>query len=208
MSNPASIVYVIDDDASVRDALSNLLESVGLDAQLFGSTEEFLNADRPAVPSCLVLDVTLPGMNGMEFQEHLSKIRNPIPIVFITAFGDIPMTSKAMKAGAVEFLAKPFQKDDLLTAIDQALAKDSAQRAVEASISALRCRQDELTPREHEVMDLVVTGMINKQIADKLGISEVTVKIHRRQVMLKMAAPSLADLVRMSDRLRSPQSTR
>ncbi len=206
MSNPTSVVYVIDDDASVRDALSNLLESVGLYAEVFGSTEEFLRASRPAIPSCLVLDVTLPGMNGLEFQEMLSKTGNPIPIVFITAFGDIPMTSKAMKAGAVEFLAKPFQKDDLLTAIDQALAKDSAQRAVEATISALRARQDELTPREREVMDLVVTGMINKQIADKLGISEVTVKIHRRQVMLKMAAPSLADLVRMSDRLGIPQS--
>jgi FixJ family two-component response regulator len=206
MNNPTSMVYVIDDDASVRDALSNLLESVGLYAELFGSTEEFLKAERPALPSCLVLDVTLPGMNGLEFQEMLTKTGNPIPIVFITAFGDIPMTSKAMKAGAVEFLAKPFQKDDLLTAIDQALAKDSAQRAVEASISALRARQDELTPREREVMDLVVTGMINKQIADKLGISEVTVKIHRRQVMQKMAAPSLADLVRMSDRLRVPQN--
>lgn len=206
MNNPTSMVYVIDDDASVRDALSNLLESVGLCAELFGSTEEFLKAERPALPSCLVLDVTLPGMNGLEFQEMLTKTGNPIPIVFITAFGDIPMTSKAMKAGAVEFLAKPFQKDDLLTAIDQALAKDSAQRAVEASISALRARQDELTPREREVMDLVVTGMINKQIADKLGISEVTVKIHRRQVMQKMAAPSLADLVRMSDRLRVPQN--
>ena len=205
MSDPTSIVYVVDDDASVREALSNLLESVGLDAELFGSTEEFLRANRPAVPSCLVLDVTLPGMNGLEFQEMLPRTGNPIPIVFITAFGDIPMTSRAMKAGAVEFLAKPFQKDDLLTAIDQALAKDSAQRAVEASISALRARQEELTPREREVMDLVVTGMINKQIADKLGISEVTVKIHRRQVMLKMAAPSLADLVRMSDRLRTPQ---
>jgi FixJ family two-component response regulator len=206
MSNHTSIVYVVDDDASVREALSNLLESVGLYAELFGSTEEFLKATRPAVPSCLVLDVTLPGMNGLEFQELLSKTGTPIPIVFITAFGDIPMTSRAMKAGAVEFLAKPFQKDDLLTAIDQALAKDSAQRAVEASISALRAREDELTPREHEVMALVVTGMINKQIADRLGISEVTVKIHRRQVMLKMAAPSLADLVRMSDRLRVPQS--
>jgi FixJ family two-component response regulator len=205
MNSPSSIVYVIDDDASVREALSNLLDSVGLNAKVFASTEEFLKADRPAIPSCLVLDVTLPGMNGLEFQEMLSKTGNPIPIVFITAFGDIPMTSKAMKAGAVEFLAKPFQKDELLTAIDQALAKDSAQRAVEASISALRARQDELTPREHEVMDLVVTGMINKQIADRLGISEVTVKIHRRQVMLKMAAPSLADLVRMSDRLRIPQ---
>jgi FixJ family two-component response regulator len=206
MSSPTSVVYVIDDDASVRDALGNLLESVGLYAELFGSTEEFLKADRPAVPSCLVLDVTLPGMNGLEFQEMLTKTGNPIPIVFITAFGDIPMTSKAMKAGAVEFLAKPFQKDDLLSAIDQALAKDSAQRAVEASISALRARQDELTPREHEVMDLVVTGMINKQIADRLGISEVTVKIHRRQVMQKMAAPSLADLVRMSDRLKTLQN--
>jgi FixJ family two-component response regulator len=206
MSDPTSVVFVIDDDASVGEALSNLLEAVGLYAEVFGSTEEFLKAKRPQVPSCLVLDVTLPGMNGLEFQEMLSKTGNPIPIVFITAFGDIPMTSRAMKAGAVEFLAKPFQKDDLLTAIDQALARDSAQRAVEASISALRARQDQLTPREREVMDLVVTGMINKQIADRLGISEVTVKIHRRQVMLKMEAPSLADLVRMSERLRIPQN--
>ena len=206
MSDPSSAVFVIDDDASVRDALSNLLESVGLNARVFGSTEEFLKAERPSVPSCLVLDVTLPGMNGLEFQEMLAKTGNPIPIVFITAFGDIPMTSKAMKAGAVEFLAKPFQKDELLAAIDQALAKDSAQRTVEASISALRIREAELTPREHEVMGLVVTGMINKQIADRLGISEVTVKIHRRQVMLKMAAPSLADLVRMFDRLRSQRT--
>ena len=206
MSEPTSVVFVIDDDASVGEALSNLLEAVGLYAEVFGSTEEFLKAKRPQVPSCLVLDVTLPGMNGLEFQEMLSKTGNPIPIVFITAFGDIPMTSRAMKAGAVEFLAKPFQKDDLLTAIDQALARDSAQRAVEASISALRARQDQLTPREREVMDLVVTGMINKQIADRLGISEVTVKIHRRQVMLKMEAPSLADLVRMSERLRIPQN--
>jgi FixJ family two-component response regulator len=206
MSDPSSVVFVVDDDASVREALGNLLEAVGLYAEVFGSTEEFLKAKRPDVPSCLVLDVTLPGMNGLEFQETLSKTGNPMPIVFITAFGDIPMTSRAMKAGAVEFLAKPFQKDDLLTAIDQALARDSEQRAVESSISALRARQEELTPREREVMDLVVTGMINKQIADRLGISEVTVKIHRRQVMLKMAAPSLADLVRMSDRLRIPQS--
>ncbi len=205
MSDPTSAVFVIDDDASVREALSNLLESVGFYAEVFGSTEEFLRADRPQVPSCLVLDVTLPGMNGMEFQEMLAKSGNSIPIVFITAFGDIPMTSRAIKAGAVEFLAKPFQKDDLLTAIDQALARDSAQRAVEASISALRSRQAELTPREREVMDLVVTGMINKQIADRLGISEVTVKIHRRQVMLKMEAPSLADLVRMADRLKTPE---
>jgi FixJ family two-component response regulator len=203
MNSPASVVFVVDDDASVRDALSNLLESVGLYAEVFGSTEEFLRAQRPAVPSCLVLDVTLPGMNGLEFQEMLTKSGNPIPIVFITAFGDIPMTSRAIKAGAVEFLAKPFQKDDLLTAIDEALARDIAQREVGANISALRARQNELTPREREVMDLVVTGMINKQIADRLGISEVTVKIHRRQVMLKMAAPSLADLVRMADRLQA-----
>jgi Response regulator len=203
MNSPASVVFVVDDDASVRDALSNLLESVGLYAEVFGSTEEFLRTQRPAVPSCLVLDVTLPGMNGLEFQEMLTKSGNPIPIVFITAFGDIPMTSRAIKAGAVEFLAKPFQKDDLLTAIDEALARDIAQREVGANISALRARQNELTPREREVMDLVVTGMINKQIADRLGISEVTVKIHRRQVMRKMEAPSLADLVRMADRLQA-----
>jgi FixJ family two-component response regulator len=206
MANPSSVIYIIDDDLSVRDAIANLLEAVGLHAQGFGSTEEFLKASRPEVPSCLVLDVMLPGMNGLEFQESLEKRGISIPIIFITAHGDIPMTSRAMKAGAIEFLAKPFQKADLLSSIRHGLESDTARRSHQADISALQSKFDELTPREREVLDLVVTGMINKQIAANLGISEVTVKIHRRQVMQKMDAATLADLVRMADKLKSSTS--
>jgi FixJ family two-component response regulator len=197
-----SVVFIIDDDASVRDAISNLLESVGLNAQTFGSTEEFLAAQRTEAASCLVLDVMLPGMRGLEFQEMLKKNGVSIPIIFITAHGDIPMTSKAMKAGAIEFLAKPFPKEDLLAAIHRGLKLDLALRQQQADRTSLQSRFEQLSPREREVMDYVVTGMINKQIAAQLGISEVTVKIHRRQVMDKMQAESLADLVRMSDKLK------
>ena len=196
------MVFIIDDDASVRDAISNLLESVGLNAQTFGSTEEFLAAQRTEAASCLVLDVMLPGMRGLEFQEMLKKNGVSIPIIFITAHGDIPMTSKAMKAGAIEFLAKPFPKEDLLAAIHRGLKLDLALRQQQADRTSLQSRFEQLSPREREVMDYVVTGMINKQIAAQLGISEVTVKIHRRQVMDKMQAESLADLVRMSDKLK------
>lgn len=202
MNDPNSTVYIVDDDASVRDAVCNLLESVGLRGVTFGSTEEFLAASRTQSPSCLVLDVMLPGMRGLEFQEMLKKSGVSIPIIFITAHGDIPMTSKAMKAGAIEFLAKPFPKEDLLAAIHRGLQLDRTLREKQTELATLQKRFEQLSPREREVMDLVVTGIINKQIAGELGISEVTVKIHRRQVMEKMQAESLADLVRMSDKLK------
>jgi FixJ family two-component response regulator len=202
MPEPRPTIFVVDDDGSVRDAISNLLESVGLATQVFASTEEFCNAPRPDAPSCLVLDVRLPGVNGLDFQESLDKAGIFIPIIFITAHGDVPMTSRAMKAGAIEFLMKPFQKEDLLAAIRQGLERDQIWREEHAQISFLRDRFEQLTSREREVMDLVVTGLINKQIGAQLGLSEVTVKIHRGRVMQKMHAASLADLVRMSDKLK------
>jgi len=195
------MIYIVDDDPSVREALDNLLESVGLQAQLFVSTEEFSRAHRVDAPSCLILDVRLPGMNGLEYQETVRKSGVRMPIIFITAHGDVPMTSRAMKAGAIEFLMKPFQKDELLAAIHYALERDKVYRLEEAEISALRSRFEQLTSREQEVMGLVTTGLINKEIGAQLGLSEVTVKIHRGRVMQKMGAGSLADLVRMSDRL-------
>jgi FixJ family two-component response regulator len=195
-------IFVVDDDASVRDAISNLLESVGLHAQVFRSTEEFWNASRPEVPSCLVLDVRLPGVNGLDFQETLEKAGVFIPIIFISAHGDVPMTSRAMKGGAIEFLMKPFQKGDLLAAIHQGLERDRVWRQEHNEISSLRSRFQQLTSREREVMDLVVTGLINKQIGAQMGLSEVTVKIYRGRVMQKMGANSLVELVRMSDKLK------
>jgi FixJ family two-component response regulator len=198
----APTIFVVDDDASVRDAIGNLLESVGLRAEAFASTEEFWRARRPNAPSCLVLDVRLPGVNGLEFQEQLTKASVSIPIIFITAHGDVPMTSRAMKAGAIEFLMKPFQKEDLLAAVRQGLERDRIRRAEQAEVSILQSRAEQLTSREHEVMDLVVTGLINKQIGAQLGLSEVTVKAHRSHVMQKMEATSLAELVRMSDKLK------
>lgn len=202
MDNVSSTVFVIDDDLSVRDAICNLLESVGLRAETFGSTEEFLNAKRSDSPGCLVLDVMLPGVRGLEFQEVLKQSSATFPIIFITGHGDIPMAAKAMKAGAIEFLAKPFPKEDLLAAVHRGLKLDSVRRQELTDFLILQSRRNELTSREREVMDLVVTGMINKQIAAQFGISEVTVKIHRRQVMEKMKAESLADLVRMSDKIK------
>jgi FixJ family two-component response regulator len=203
MPDPRPTIFVVDDDASVREAVSNLLESVGFKAQTFASTEGFRNAPRPDAPSCLVLDIKLPGANGLDFQEALARAGISIPIIFITAHGDVPMTSRAMKAGAVEFLMKPFQKEDLLSAIHHALERDRVARQQDAELAILSSRFDELTIREREVMDLVVEGLTNKEVADKLAISEVTTKMHRGQVMRKMAAPSLADLVRMSDKLKS-----
>lgn len=201
MTDPRSVVFVVDDDASVRDAVSNLLESVGLRAQVLGSTEEFQRASKPDVPSCLILDVRLPGMNGLEFQAELKKAGIIIPIIFITAHGDVPMTSRAMKAGAIEFLMKPFQKEELLAAVHQGLESDRLRREKDAGLTILRSRFEELTPREREVMKLVIAGLTNKEVAAKLGISEVTTKMHRGQVMRKMQADSLAALVRMGEKL-------
>jgi FixJ family two-component response regulator len=203
MVDPASVVFVVDDDASIRDAVRSLLKSVGLKAEVFASPEEFLAAPRPDIASCMVLDVELPGMTGLEFQEVLEKAGIRIPIVFVTAHGDIPMTSRAMKAGAVEFLTKPFQKNELLTAIHQALDRDRSRREEQAKISDLLARYETLTIREREVMDLVVAGLLNKQAAAELGVSEITVKIHRGRAMQKMQADSLADLVKMSERLKA-----
>ncbi len=197
-----SIVFVIDDDASIRDAVKSLLKSVGLRAEVFGSTEEFVSAPRPQVPSCLVLDVRLPGMSGLEFQDELEKTGIRIPIIFVTAHGDIPMTSRAMKAGAIEFLPKPFQKKELLEAIHQALDRDRTTRQEEAGLSSLRAGFDSLTEREREVMGLVVTGLMNKEVAAELGVTEITIKVHRSHVMQKMKADSLAELVIMAERLK------
>jgi FixJ family two-component response regulator len=203
MADPTSVIFVVDDDASIRDAVRTLLRSVGLHAQVFSSPEEFMATARPEIPSCMVLDVELPGMTGLEFQEELEKAGIQIPIIFVTAHGDIPMTSRAMKAGAVEFLTKPFQKKELLPAIHQALNRDRARREEEAKHSDLRARFETLTVREREVMDLVVTGLLNKQVASELGVSEITVKIHRGRAMQKMQADSLAGLVKMSERLKA-----
>ena len=202
MAETESVIFVVDDDESVRSAVCNLLASVGLHAQSFDSTESFIHAQRPEIPSCLVLDVKLPGMGGLELQEVLNKANVQIPIVFITAHGDIPMVRRAMKAGAVEFLTKPFQKKDLLTAIQQSLNRDRERRTEQAGMAELQSRFAQLTDREREVMELVVSGLLNKQIAAQLGLQEVTIKLHRRHIMEKMQANSLADLVRMSERLK------
>ncbi|HTT17451.1 MAG TPA: response regulator [Candidatus Sulfotelmatobacter sp.] len=202
MAEAPTTVFVVDDDPSVRDAISNLLESVGMRTEVFPSTEAFWEARRPDGPCCLVLDVRLPGTSGLEFQEMLIKKEVSIPIIFVTAHGDVPMTSRAMKAGAIEFLMKPFQKDELLTAVRHGLERDRIRRGQEAELSVLKVRVGQLSEREREVMDLVVTGLINKEVGAKLGLSEVTIKIYRSRVMQKMEAASLADLVRMADKLK------
>jgi len=202
MADLHSLIFIVDDDASVREAVSNLLESIGFRTQVFPSTEEFQSAARPEVPSCLLLDVRLPGVSGLEFQEMLAQTGISIPIIFITAHGDVPMTSRAMKRGAIDFLMKPFQKEELLEAIHQGLERDRRRREEQAELFLLQCRFDELTAREGEVLELVGAGLTNKEAAAKLGISEVTIKMHRGQVMRKMKAASLAELVRMLDRLK------
>lgn len=200
----APLVFVIDDDSSVRSSLKFLLSTVGLQAETFDSANSFLQKRRPDVPSCLVLDVRLPGVSGIDFQRELTARNNPIPIVFLTGHGDIPMSVRAMKAGAVEFLTKPFRDQDLLDAVRVALDRDRVRREQEKEIVDIRRRFDSLTSREQEVVSMVVGGMLNKQIAAELGTAESTVKVQRSRAMAKMKADSLADLIKMIQKLQLP----
>jgi FixJ family two-component response regulator len=204
MTEPDGLVFVVDDDASLRESLKDLVGSVGLRVEAFASAQEFLRSERPDVPSCLILDVRLKGVSGLDLQKRIAEADMEIPIIFITGHGDIPMTVQAMKAGAVEFLTKPFRDQDLLDAIQQALKRDRKAREQRTEIEELYTRYFSLTSREREVMTLVVAGLLNKQIAGDLGTSEASVKVHRQHVMEKMGAGSLAELVRMADKLRIP----
>ena len=198
MTESEAIVYVIDDDAQTRESLKNLMRSVGLQVEVFASAQDFLRSKRPDVPACLVLDVRLRGLSGLDLQKRMAEAKIEVPIIFITGYGDIPMTVQAIKAGAVEFLTKPFRNQELLDAIQQALERDRTTREQQAKNDELYARYDSLTPREREVMTLVVAGLLNKQIAGELGTSETTVKNHRHQVMEKMGADSVAELVKMA----------
>jgi len=206
MSEGQALVFVIDDDESMRRSLATLLRSVGLDARVFSSPQEFMRAERTDAPGCLVLDVRLPGQSGLAFQEQLAKEGIALPIIFITGHGDVPMTARAMKAGAVEFLSKPFDDQVLLDAIHGAIESDRQRRRHAAQLAELQARYRALTEREREIFRLVVAGQLNKQIAAELGLSVVTVKVHRAQVMRKMAAKSIVDLVRMADQLGVPRT--
>ena len=200
-STDQPIVFVVDDDASMRQALARLLQSVQLRVEVFASPQEFLQSERSNVPSCLVLDVRLPGLSGLDFQAELAKADVRIPIVFITGHGDIPMSVRAMKAGAVDFLAKPFRDQDLLDAVTAAIQRDQKRREHENAMTDLRAHFSSLTPREREIMALVASGLMSKQIAAEVGLSEITVKVHRSHLMKKMGARSVADLVRMAEAL-------
>ena len=207
MATAKPIVFVVDDDVWIRESLQTLLQDEGWQPETFASAQEFLDRPRPLTPSCLVLDVSLPGLDGLELQKRIAAERTDMPIIFITGHGDIPMSVGAMKAGAIEFLTKPFSDEVLLTAIRQALERSRLALTQQATKQELRDRYASLTPREQDVMRLVVSGLLNKQVADELGITESTVKAHRGQVMQKMKANSLADLVKMTARLDQPVAT-
>ena len=201
MSNSDCIVFVLDDDPLVRDSVADLLDSSGFTARTFGSATEFLQGEHPDIPACLILDVELPGLSGLDLQAELAKSGIDMPIIFLTGRGDIPMSVRAMKAGAVEFLTKPFRKPEILGAVNEALLRDRESRKRRAETEEFEKRLRTLTPREHQVLTLVVTGLLNKQIAGELGTTELTIKVHRGRVMRKMGAGSLADLVRMAAKL-------
>jgi len=207
MKQERSIVYVIDDDAAVCESITDLLRSVGHDVHSFRSAKEFLDSARPDVPGCIVLDVRLPGQSGMEFQRGLIKSDITLPVIFISGYGDIPMSVRAIKSGAIEFLTKPLNEQELLDAVQAGLARDRGRREEGKIVAELHARFEHLTPREREILSLIVTGRPNKRIAAEVGLSEMTVKVHRSHVMQKMQASSLVDLVRMADRLGIPKVT-
>lgn len=206
MSEAEPTIFVIDDDPSVRQSLESLIKSVGWRVLIYGSAQEFLGSGHLDAPGCIILDVRLPGLSGLDLQQALLRAKSHLPVIFITGHGDIPMSVQAMKAGAVEFLTKPFREQDLLDALKLALDRDRTTRQQRAELAALRTRYDSVTPREQQVMGLLVTGLLNKEIAATLGVSEVTIKVHRSQIMQKMQADSLANLVRMAERLGIPAS--